>query len=252
MKIGSGLPVVGNRSAPQVKSEPRQPEKARASEGAEQSRLLNTLLDDATYTVLDCEMTGLDPDRDALLEVAVRKFRHGRELKDQNFQSLVNPGQPIPPDVTELTGIRDKDVANAPSVQAILPILCRLVGPHPILVGDFVDLDIQFLRKKLEQVGLGRFKDRFNQANSFCTRTLARKVFPEVRSGSAGWLAFCMGWPKLPEHRADNDIRNAYTVFSRLVTQLREQRGLRTLAELCRFQGPILTMPKPEEGKDKD
>jgi hypothetical protein len=61
-----------------------------------------------------------------------------------------------------------------------------------------------------------------------------------------------MGWAKLPEHRADNDIRNAYTVFSRLVTQLREQSGLRTLADLCRFQGALLSMPKPNEIKDKD
>ena len=72
-----------------------------------------------TYIALDLETTGLDADRDAIIEVAAVKFRDDEVL--DTFSSFVKPGRRIPREITDLTGIRDDDVAGAPGLQNVLP-----------------------------------------------------------------------------------------------------------------------------------
>lgn len=62
------------------------------------------------YYVLDTETTGFSPKKDAMIEVAAIKVQDGR-ITDR-FHTFVNPGRPIPAEVTELTGIRDEDVTG--------------------------------------------------------------------------------------------------------------------------------------------
>jgi len=69
------------------------------------------------YVALDLETTGLDPVRDAIIEVGAVKFDDQRELG--RFGSLVRPGRPIPIQVTQLTGITDHDVLDAPPFSAL-------------------------------------------------------------------------------------------------------------------------------------
>ena len=73
---------------------------------------------------LDLETTGLDPQRDAIIEIGAVKFR-GDEVLD-TFSTLINPGRAIPPKITDLTGIADRDVATAPRLFDVLP---RLSSP---------------------------------------------------------------------------------------------------------------------------
>ncbi len=79
-----------------------------------------------TYVALDLETTGLDPERDAIIEIGAVRFKDGREL--DVFSTFVNPGRSIPPYITELTGIRTSDVADAPSLREALAVVQRFVG----------------------------------------------------------------------------------------------------------------------------
>ena len=65
-----------------------------------------------TYVALDLETTGLNPDRDAIIEVGAVKYRDGEPV--ENFTTLVNPGRPVPYEVQQLTGIRDADLVGRP------------------------------------------------------------------------------------------------------------------------------------------
>jgi len=79
-----------------------------------------------TYIALDLETTGLDASRDAIIEVGAVKFLDGEPV--DSFSTLVNPGRPIPYEITLITGITDRDVIGMPAFD-------QVAGPrfeHPI------------------------------------------------------------------------------------------------------------------------
>jgi len=94
------------------------------------------------YVAIDLETTGLDPERDAIIEIGAVRFRGDQVLG--TFESLVNPGRPIPYSIQPLTGIKPDDVRHAPPLASVLPRLRRLVGDQPI-VGHNVGFDLSFL-----------------------------------------------------------------------------------------------------------
>ncbi len=104
-----------------------------------------------TYVALDLETTGLDPDRDAILEIGVVRFRTsldgghitGRVL--DKWSTLINPGRPIPLHIQQITGITEQDVRRAPRFSQIIGRLRRFVGHYPI-VGHNIGFDMGFLQ----------------------------------------------------------------------------------------------------------
>lgn len=103
------------------------------------------------YVALDIETTGLDPDRDAITEIAAVRFREGLSPAAgdgqvlNTWQSLVNPQRPIPYKVQKLTGITPQDVLRAPHIDAIAPDLARFIGDTPV-VGHNISFEASFLR----------------------------------------------------------------------------------------------------------
>ncbi|MDR1775373.1 MAG: DNA polymerase III subunit epsilon [Actinomycetes bacterium] len=76
--------------------------------------------------ILDVETTGLSPEHDAIIEIAIARMR-GPEIIDE-FSQFVNPGRPIPREISELTHITDADVARAPGIDALAPAIRDFVG----------------------------------------------------------------------------------------------------------------------------
>src|SRR5439155_1651547 len=72
-----------------------------------------------TFVVVDLETTGGAPDGRGITEIGAVKIRSGEELGE--FATLVNPGGPIPPYITVLTGITEAMVAPAPPIESVLP-----------------------------------------------------------------------------------------------------------------------------------
>ncbi len=93
---------------------------------------------------LDLETTGLDPQRDSIIEIGAVRFREG-EVVD-TFQTLVHPDHRLPAYITALTGITQEDVEDAPSLKDVLPQLVRFVGDRPAL-GHNISFDLSFLRR---------------------------------------------------------------------------------------------------------
>jgi len=171
-----------------------------------------------TYVALDLETTGLDADRDAIIEIGAVKFR-ADEILD-TFSTLVNPGRPIPRQITELTGIRDDDVAGAPSLHDVLPRLARFAGQWPI-VGHSVEFDLSFLRRHsslIENKGLDTFE-------------LAGILVPRAERYSLAALAQLLGIELEQAHRALDDAQATHRLF-RAMLQRAARLSPRVLKEI--------------------
>ncbi len=97
-----------------------------------------------SIVALDLETTGLDPEKDAIIEIGAVRFR-GHRVEGE-WSTLVHPGRRIPPFITQLTGITDQMVLQSPSIRDVLPDLIKFAGDAPIL-GHNVRFDLSFLKK---------------------------------------------------------------------------------------------------------
>ncbi|HSJ53434.1 MAG TPA: helicase C-terminal domain-containing protein [Anaerolineae bacterium] len=102
------------------------------------------------YVALDLETTGLDPERDAIMEIGAVRFRTSLEYGTiqakvlDTWSTLVNPGRPSPIQIPQLTGIRQEEVDHAPRFSQILSDLRRFVGSYAV-VGHNIYFDLRFL-----------------------------------------------------------------------------------------------------------
>ncbi|HEX6420003.1 MAG TPA: exonuclease domain-containing protein, partial [Acidimicrobiales bacterium] len=159
---------------------------------------LDTPLHAVTFCVLDLETTGGSPGDCAITEIGAARYRGGERLG--TFQTLVDPGAPIAPAITALTGITDALVRAAPPLGAVLPALLEFVG-GAVLVGHNLRFDVSFLDVALTAdergaVGLHRVD----------TVALARRlVADEVPDCRLGTLADHLRLGHRPTHRALDD-----------------------------------------------
>jgi len=158
------------------------------------------------YVALDLETTGLDPERDAIIEIGAVKFRDD-ELLD-TFSTFVRPGRPIPQQITHLTGIRDEDVADAPSLHQALPQLARFVEQRPV-IGHSVQFDLSFLRRH-SQLLENELLDTFE---------LASMLLPHADRYSLQSLSELLGIKLVQAHRALDDARATRGLFVTLLNQ---------------------------------
>ena len=106
-------------------------------------------LSEVTFVVVDLETTGGSATRDAITEVGAVKVRGGEVLGE--FQTLVDPGGPVPPMITVLTGITDAMLIGAPRIEEVLPAFLEFAGfgPTTVLVAHNARFDVGFLRAVL-------------------------------------------------------------------------------------------------------
>ena len=103
------------------------------------------LLTNTVFAAVDLETTGLDPSCDQIIEVAVQRFTLNAEAG--HFSTLVNSDIPIPPEVSKLTGITSKDLANAPDFNEIKSQVSAALN-GAVLVGHNINFDLKFLSKR--------------------------------------------------------------------------------------------------------
>lgn len=169
-----------------------------------------TPLFETTFTVVDLETTGGSPQRCAITEVGAVKLRGGERVA--TLQTLVNPGVPVPPTVTYLTGITEATVLAAPPIDAVLPSLLEFVGDS-VVVGHNVRFDLAFLNVALRASGRPPLTNP-----SVDTAGLARRLLRhEVTDNRLETLARYLRLDHRPTHRALDDARAAGELLHRLL-----------------------------------
>jgi DNA polymerase III subunit epsilon len=184
-------------------------------------------LADLDFTVVDVETTGWAPDEAGITEIGAVRVHEGRVVAE--FGSLVNPGTPVPPAITELTGISDQMLASAPPVAAVLPGLLAF-AQGSVLAAHNAPFDLRFLTAAC--TGMGRDWPGFEVLD---TVRLARHLMAtpqEVPDRKLATLASFFGTPVRPSHRALDDARATAAVLGRLLARLADREGISTLDEL--------------------
>ncbi len=95
------------------------------------------------FIALDFETTGISADEHTIIEIGAIHVRDGREI--QRFSHLVNPDRPIPREITQLTGISDADVADAPLLDALRDDFAAFLGDLPIMAHNAA-FELSYLR----------------------------------------------------------------------------------------------------------
>jgi len=90
------------------------------------------LLELDEFISFDLETTGLNPDKDKITEIAACRFINGEFVEE--FSTLINPGIPIPKNITALTGITNKMVEDAPSIKDALPDFMKFIGSTSLVL----------------------------------------------------------------------------------------------------------------------
>jgi ATP-dependent DNA helicase DinG len=175
--------------------------------------------------IIDLETTGLDPQKDAIIEIAAIRF-DGKRI-DAEFETLVNPNRHIPEHITQLTGIDDAMVRNAPRIGEILGQLEEFCGDLPIL-GQNVRFDLGFLRRQRALP--------FNEAVD--TYEMASVLLPSASRYNLGALGQLLGIPLSATHRAMDDVRVTLAVYQRLI-DIAVGLPIDLLAEIVRMGEPL-------------
>lgn len=182
------------------------------------------LVEDCAFAVVDVETTGMRPyGPDRVTDVAVVVMQGNR--REVVFESLVNPGVPIPPRIAGLTGITDAMVRDAPPFEAVADdVLAALAGR--VFVAHNARFDWGFLTAEVRRArALGLSGPRL------CTVRLARRLLPQLESRSLDSLSHFFGLENRARHRAAGDALATAELLERLILLARE-RGARTLADL--------------------
>ena len=159
---------------------------------------LGTPLSDVTFCVFDLETTGTSPDNDRITEVGAVKVRGG--VIEGTLQTFVNPGRPIPPSITVLTGITEAMVLPAPPIGEVLATLLEFMG-DAVLVGHNIRFDTGFMDAALVRSGRPRLTNR-RVDTCRLARRLVRGEVPNCRLGT---LAERFRLNHQPSHRALDD-----------------------------------------------
>lgn len=161
-----------------------------------------------TYVALDLETTGLQAERDAIIEIGAVKFR-GTEILGE-WSSLVNPGRPLPHKITRLTGISPRELERAPVLVQVLPRLAHFIGDLPV-IGHNIQFDCNFLQR----AGL-------NVTAALDTFELACILMPYASRYTLGRLMDELGIRFVNRHRAVEDARAVSQLFIALLERAQQ------------------------------
>jgi DNA polymerase-3 subunit epsilon len=184
-----------------------------------------------TFVVLDIETTGGAPDGGGITEVGAVKVRGGEELG--RFATLINPGQPIPPFITVLTGITTAMVAPAPPIEQVLPPLLEFLRGS-VFVAHNAAYDVGFLKAACAAHGYPWPSPRVLDTVLMARRVLQRDEVPNRRLGTLAHYFHT----HTPTHRALDDALATVDVLHALIGRLGSLR-ITTLGETIAYLRPV-------------
>lgn len=180
---------------------------------------------EGTYIVFDLETTGFSAIKDRIIEIGAVKVVDG-EITDR-FSTFVNPGIPIPFEITQLTSITDEMVIGSPGIEVVLPQFLAFAGDG-VLVAHNAGFDVGFIEQNLRNQGQ---KPEFVYVD---TVAMARVLLPTLSKYKLNVVAKALNISLENHHRAVDDAAATAEIFVKFVNMLKEQ-NIHTLKELNAF-----------------
>jgi DNA polymerase-3 subunit epsilon len=182
------------------------------------------LLEHATYVVVDLETTGLRPGRSGICEIGAVRLR-GFEVEAE-FQTLVDPGLPIAPGASAVTGLRNEQLRGAPGPAQAVHRFLDFAGDG-VLVAHNARFDLAFLDRETERLTGSRIGSAVVDTVRLARTLLAGRV----AGFGLAQLAWFLDTAERPCHRALPDARATAELLLALIG-LAQERGARTVADL--------------------
>ena len=179
----------------------------------------------SSIVAVDIETTGLNPDEDSIIEIGAVKF-NGHRVED-TWETLVNPRRSIPSFISQLTGISNAMVRNAPILSEVIADFIAFAGSVPV-VGHNISFDLTFLQRA------GSLKNN----TAIDTYEMAAVMMPTASRYNLSALAQQLGILLPATHRALDDAKATHAVYMALVEKAR-QLPLDLLAEIVRMGEPL-------------
>ena len=187
-------------------------------------------LNDTVFTVFDVETTGLSAVNNRMTEIGIVKIRGG-EIIDE-YETLMNPGEFIPPYITQMTGITNEMIHKKPAFEELAPQILNFIGSGGVILGGHnVRFDYSFLNESLLRAGYNRL-----EYPSLCTARLARRLSRSLPSKSLDSLKRHFGIHTKRKHRAIDDARATAQILSIFIEQLVSEFEFETADEIIGFQ----------------
>lgn len=160
------------------------------------------------FAIVDIETTGGYASANGITEIAILIY-DGEKITGR-YETLINPGLPIPNFITGLTGITNEMVKDAPAFEHIAGDIFDLLN-NRVFVAHAVNFDYSFIKKALGECGYEL------NCKKLCTVRLSRKVFPGFQSYSLGKLCTRLDIPLNNRHRAGGDAAATAILFEKLL-----------------------------------
>ena len=178
---------------------------------------------DDEIVCFDIETTGLKVTREAITEIGAVVLKNGK-ITD-TFQTFVNPGRRLTPEIIGLTGITDAMLADAPSLKEALTAFLRFVNGR-VLAAHNAEFDISFIRAGCRKVGL-EFEPTYIDS-----LILAQNLLPELHKYKLDIVAEHLDLPAFNHHRASDDAGMVGYMLVPFFEKMRRELGISRLQEI--------------------
>ena len=178
---------------------------------------------DDEIVCFDIETTGLKVTREAITEIGAVVLKNGKIT--ETFQTFVNPGRRLTPEIIGLTGITDAMLADAPSLKEALTAFLQFVNGR-VLAAHNAEFDISFIRAGCRKVGL-EFEPTYIDS-----LILAQNLLPELHKYKLDIVAEHLDLPTFNHHRASDDAGMVGYMLVPFFEKMRRELGISRLQEI--------------------
>ena len=172
---------------------------------------------DGTFICFDIETTGLSAARDKITEIGAVKVENG--VITDTFSTFANPKMPIPQKITQLTGITDDMVKDAPSQSEAVGAFLEFAGDN-VLVAHNAPFDTSFIAKACEDMG------REYNYTSIDTVAISRAILTDIKNCKLDTVAKFLRLGDFNHHRATDDAEMLARIFINLCQRLTDDYGI--------------------------
>lgn len=130
------------------------------------------------YVVIDTETTGLNPETERIIELSAIKVKNGKVVA--RFSTLIYPGKKISKKITNITGIRNKDVYDKPPIEIILPRFKNFIEDYT-LVAHNIRFDINMLNAECIRCRIGLINNPLIDTVSIAKKIIEKEMMPNYK-----------------------------------------------------------------------
>lgn len=191
------------------------------------NKLLATSIDELTFSVVDTETTGMNPNFNRVMDIGIVTIKNGEIIN--KWETLINPNQNIDYWITFYTNITNSHVLNKPPFDLYAPKISTLLS-DTIFVGHNVEFDYSFIKSEMLRSG---------QSFDFpklCTVLLSRKLLPQLSHANLDFLSAYYGINITARHRALPDAEATAEILLKFIEIAKDRFNAKTYFDLAKLQ----------------